>query len=647
MQEPNPVTNNISAAAKPMNPSRPSHHQIEPHKPSMMLIEIFGEVSRFDFEPVGFDDEDNEISGFDEVGLGEAESSCKKLLYTPIWSSGNNTVINNKGVLWSYGGKRGTKRNCPTLACVQEYLMAEGDVIISLEDLIWNAEQRDNDGQNNQLQNPTKIVHSPELLLLDSDNRSRYHDIAVKLQSAAVKGNKKEVGEFLRNDPSMIRWAITRGHETLLHVATGAKQTALVKMIMGHIETNDLMLQDRNGNTAFCFAAAVGATKIAEMMLDRNRRLATFRGSQNKTPLYMAVLFGQKKMAEKLYTTTLPLLKPREQIAIFFKSIDNGLYDIALKLLESNPNLAVERYGKKTALHVLARQPSAFAGKSVLNSIINNKGVLWSYGGKRGTKRNCPTLACVQEYLMAEGDVHLSLEVRILAAQRRDNDVQNNQQQNPTKIDHPPVLVLLDRSNRREYHEIAVKLQSAAVKGDKKKVGEFLKDGDPSKIRWAITRGHETLLHVATGAKQTALVKMIMGHMQPNDLMLQDRNGNTAFCFAAAVGDTKIAEMMLDRNRLLATFRGSQNKTPLYMAVLFRQKKMAEKLYTTTLPHLTPLDQIAIFFKSIDTGLYDIALKLLENNPNLAVVRFGEKTALHVLARQPSAFAGKSVLNSS
>ncbi|KAK0606394.1 hypothetical protein LWI29_037269 [Acer saccharum] len=41
---------------------------------------------------VGFDDEDNEISRFDEVGLGEAglgeaEISYKKLLYASIWSS--------------------------------------------------------------------------------------------------------------------------------------------------------------------------------------------------------------------------------------------------------------------------------------------------------------------------------------------------------------------------------------------------------------------------------------------------------------------------------------------------------------------------------------------------------------------------------
>ncbi|TXG71891.1 hypothetical protein EZV62_000470 [Acer yangbiense] len=160
-----------------------------------------------------------------------------------------------------------------------------------------------------------------------------------------------------------------------------------------------------------------------------------------------------------------------------------------------------------------------------------------------------------------------------------------------------------DRNNRREYHERAVKLQSAAVKGNKKEIGKFLRD-DPLKIRWAITRGHKTLLHVATGAKQTALVKMIMEHMHPDDLMLQDRNGNTAFCFAAAVGATEIAEMMLVKKGSLATFRGSQNKTPLYMVVLFGQKKMAEKLYTKTLPHLKPPEEIAIFFKSIDTGLY-------------------------------------------
>ena len=48
------------------------------------------EVSGFGFESVvvsGFDDKDNEIFGFDAIGLGEAEISCKKLLYAPIWSS--------------------------------------------------------------------------------------------------------------------------------------------------------------------------------------------------------------------------------------------------------------------------------------------------------------------------------------------------------------------------------------------------------------------------------------------------------------------------------------------------------------------------------------------------------------------------------
>ncbi|TXG68267.1 hypothetical protein EZV62_003202 [Acer yangbiense] len=47
LQEPNPVTNNISVTTKPTNPSRPSHHQIELHKPSLMLMEISGEIYGF------------------------------------------------------------------------------------------------------------------------------------------------------------------------------------------------------------------------------------------------------------------------------------------------------------------------------------------------------------------------------------------------------------------------------------------------------------------------------------------------------------------------------------------------------------------------------------------------------------------------
>ncbi|KAK3189913.1 hypothetical protein Dsin_029474 [Dipteronia sinensis] len=250
----------------------------------------------------------------------------------------------------------------------------------------------------------------------------------------------------------------------------------------------------------------------------------------------------------------------------------------------------------------------------------------------------------------------MDFSIRIGNDQQRDDDDQNHQHQNPTQIEHQPELVLLNRiddrnqHNRKQYQDIAVKLQRAALKGNKKEVVKILKEG--ADLRWAITRGHETVLHVATGAKQTALVKMIIGRMKPNDLMLKDRNGNTAFCFAAAVGATKIAEMMLKENRDLATFRGSQNKTPLYMAVFFGRRKMAEKLiklYNDENSHnnLTKDDKTDLFFKSIDTGLYDFALKLLKKNSYLAVARTrsGGETALHVLARQPSAFHGKSVHN--
>ncbi|KAK3189902.1 hypothetical protein Dsin_029463 [Dipteronia sinensis] len=256
---------------------------------------------------------------------------------------------------------------------------------------IGNDQQRNDDDQNHQHQNRTQIEHQPELVLLNKMDdrkqydRTQYQDIAVKLQRAALKGNKKEVDKFLNNGADL-RWAITRGHETLLHVATGAKQTALVKLIIERMEPNDLMLQDRNGNTAFCFAAAVGATKIADMMLKKNGDLATLRSFQNKTPLYMAVFFGRRKMAEKLIKlhneensrNNLTEEDKKKNLTkgditdIFLKSIETGLYDFALELLKKNSYLAVARtrYGGETALHVLARQPSAFHGKSVHNLIL-------------------------------------------------------------------------------------------------------------------------------------------------------------------------------------------------------------------------------------------------------------------------------------
>ncbi|KAH9753264.1 ANK REP REGION domain-containing protein [Citrus sinensis] len=179
-----------------------------------------------------------------------------------------------------------------------------------------------------------------------------------------LQGDCNEAKRILGDDhQSMLRAAVTKGYQTILHVATGAKQTNFVKQMVeltGH--DNLLTLQDENGNTAFCFAAAVGSVEIAQFMLQRNPNLLTIRGGGQMTPLYIAALFGQSKMASFLYRQNEDNLEPDDLENTFFVSIETGLYGLALQLLKKNKKLLAgathAKYG--TAMHMLARNPSAF-----------------------------------------------------------------------------------------------------------------------------------------------------------------------------------------------------------------------------------------------------------------------------------------------
>nr|KYP31859.1 Ribulose bisphosphate carboxylase large chain [Cajanus cajan] len=92
--------------------------------------------------------------------------------------------------------------------------------------------------------------------------------------------------------------------------------------------------------------------------------------------------------------------------------------------------------------------------------------------------------------------------------------------------------------------------------------------------------------------------------MPPQDLELQDDKGNTAFCFAAAVGNVHIAEIMRKKNQLLPTLRGGEGVTPLHLAVLQGRSEMPCYLFDKSKEFLYEEDWITLFLISINTGLY-------------------------------------------
>ncbi|KAL6992071.1 hypothetical protein U1Q18_010182 [Sarracenia purpurea var. burkii] len=184
----------------------------------------------------------------------------------------------------------------------------------------------------------------------------------VILYLAALKGDWEIAEEFLYSNPEALRTSITRGSETALHIAAGSRHTRFVEELVKLMRPEDLALQNKVGNTALCFAAASGITKIAEVMVNKNRKLPSIRGSKGALPLYMASLLGHRDMVWYLYSVTEEeILTEEDRIGLLIATITANLFDVALDVIQKHPELATARDGNgDTALHVLARKPSAF-----------------------------------------------------------------------------------------------------------------------------------------------------------------------------------------------------------------------------------------------------------------------------------------------
>lgn len=192
--------------------------------------------------------------------------------------------------------------------------------------------------------------------------------VYVPLYQAALKGDWEKANKFLCVHPSSLSARITKGRETALHIAAGAKQTNFVEELVKLMDAKDLELKNKFDNTALCFAAASGNTRIAEVMVKKNRNLPSVRCSKGVTALHMAALLGHRDMVWFLYSVTRNEDLTKEDLTgLLIASINSDLFDVALHILDHHHQMAIERDSNgETALHVLARKTSAFSCKSGL-----------------------------------------------------------------------------------------------------------------------------------------------------------------------------------------------------------------------------------------------------------------------------------------
>ncbi|RDX67198.1 Ankyrin repeat-containing protein ITN1, partial [Mucuna pruriens] len=182
------------------------------------------------------------------------------------------------------------------------------------------------------------------------------------LYRAALKGDWEKANEFLNLHPGAEHARISRGWETALHISAGARHAKFVEELVKRMNTSGLEIQNKDNNTALCFAAASGVIKIAKLMVERNINLPGIRGSERVTPLYIATLLGHRDMVWYLYSVTNhEILNTEDYFSLLIAAISTDLYDFALHVLECRPQLATYHgLNGETALHVLAKKPSSF-----------------------------------------------------------------------------------------------------------------------------------------------------------------------------------------------------------------------------------------------------------------------------------------------
>ncbi|KAJ4965726.1 hypothetical protein NE237_017575 [Protea cynaroides] len=183
------------------------------------------------------------------------------------------------------------------------------------------------------------------------------------LYKAALRGDWENVRRFLGSYPDAMTARITNSGRTVLHVAVAAGHTRFLEELVKSMPEEALALA--GDLTALGLAARTGNVKIAEILVSKNTNLTQIRDDEGWTPLHYALAYGHKEMVWYLLSVT------RDEPPSPFRShsgaellnyaIHAGLYDVALHLVQSYPEVATtdDPMGL-LPLECLVTKPSAF-----------------------------------------------------------------------------------------------------------------------------------------------------------------------------------------------------------------------------------------------------------------------------------------------
>jgi hypothetical protein len=134
----------------------------------------------------------------------------------------------------------------------------------------------------------------------------------------------------------------------------------------------------------------------------------------------------------------------------------------------------------------------------------------------------------------------------------------------------------------------------ATVNGDWEE-GKRIIDRKEGFAKKQITILGETCLHIAVVGSHVSFVENLLKELEEDDLEQTDVMENTAFAFAASIGNVEVARIMLQKNDRLASIRGRADVTPLFLSVLKGKKAMAQYLFEQS-KHILGDDELSTIF---------------------------------------------------
>ncbi|XP_076889134.1 uncharacterized protein LOC143539815 [Bidens hawaiensis] len=201
------------------------------------------------------------------------------------------------------------------------------------------------------------------------------------IYKAALLDDWDSVSELFEREPELMTKQITYWWETPLIIAVGTNRShrfvkKLIERIVAVGAQDRIFVTSYGGNNPLHYAAKVGNTAAARLLVEQNSDMTRVPNPYHNTPLKLAAWHGHKETLKYLLEVTRDLLPGEEGVSpytgvaggdLITLTIMAGFYDVALEIIDLHPNILLEsdRNGK-TALQILAQKPEIFPSGSRL-----------------------------------------------------------------------------------------------------------------------------------------------------------------------------------------------------------------------------------------------------------------------------------------